>query len=158
MSSNNAPKRTMDQPAEPPDPMSFVDDACADEAHGAESGETYPEHPLFPREGDEPETRDIHFVTFRRRRSDGKVDNCPEDVRGTEINSWADVVGPWGGGEYKAIGKDKNHKIVAWYPPKREPGCSSISLRGPSPFGTGPSTTGGATRRRPLRRKRRPRP
>lgn len=76
----------------------------------------YEPHPLFPREDDGPELRDIQFVTFRRRRSDGRIDNCPEDIPACEVLTWAEVVGPWGGGEYKAIGKDKKHRIVAWYP------------------------------------------
>jgi hypothetical protein len=78
----------------------------------------YEPHPLFPRDDDGPEERDICYVTFRRKRTDGRVDNCPEDIPAGEIQSWADVTGPWGGGEYKAIGKDRRHRIVAWYPPK----------------------------------------
>ncbi|MEP7119460.1 MAG: hypothetical protein ABJE95_00900 [Byssovorax sp.] len=78
----------------------------------------YEPHPLFPCEHDGPERRDIRFVSFRRRRSDGKIDNCAEDIPAAEIRSWKQVVGPWGGGEYKALGKDKNHRIVAWYPEK----------------------------------------
>ncbi len=78
----------------------------------------YEPHPLFPREDGSPECRDIRFVSFRRRRSDGKIDNSPDDIPAGEIHSWDQVVGPWGGGEYKALGKDKNHRIVAWYPEK----------------------------------------
>ena len=84
----------------------------------SEPQESYEPHPLFPRNDDGPELRDIHFVSFRRRRSDGKLDNSAKDLPAGEIQSWAQVVGPWGGGEYKAIGKDKNHRVVAWYPEK----------------------------------------
>jgi hypothetical protein len=87
--------------------------------YAAEPQQEYEPHPLFPREDGGPENRDIHFISFSRRRSDGVIDNSPEDWRAGEINSWAQVVGPWGGGEYKAIGKDKNHRVVAWYPEKR---------------------------------------
>lgn len=93
---------------EPPDPMMYA---------GMPPG-GYEPHPLFPRDDDAPEDRDICYVTFRRKRSDGRVDNCPEDIPAGEIQSWADVTGPWGGGEYKVIGKDRRHRIVAWYPPK----------------------------------------
>jgi hypothetical protein len=116
MSSNSGSMRATGPTAEPPDPMSFVDDG---EDREARSGRTYPPHPLFPREDGEPETRDIRFVTFRRRRSDGKVDNCPDDIPADEVRSWAAVIGPWGGGEYKVIGKDDNHRIVAWYPSEK---------------------------------------
>ena len=75
-------------------------------------------HLLFPRDDSSPEHRDIQFVSFRRRRSDGTIDNSPEDIPAGEIHSWDQVVGPWGGGEYKAIGKDKNHRIVACSPEK----------------------------------------
>jgi hypothetical protein len=60
--------------------------------------------------------RDIRFVTFQRRRPDGKIDNCPEDIPADEIGSWADVIRPFGGGEYKVVGKGKNRKVVARYP------------------------------------------
>jgi hypothetical protein len=77
------------------------------------------EHPLFLREDNVAVTSDIQYISFRRRRSDGQVDHCPEDIPADKITSWADVVGPWGGGEYKAIGKDKHHRIVAWSPPEQ---------------------------------------
>jgi hypothetical protein len=85
----------------------------------AASSEVHHGHPLFPCEDGKPGPRKLHFLSFRRRRSDGTVDNCPKDVPAGEINSWADVIGPWGGGEYKVIGKDENHRIVAWYPAEK---------------------------------------
>jgi hypothetical protein len=84
--------------------------------YGAEPQANYTPHPLFPREDGGPESRDIHFISFCRRRSDGAIDYSPEDRLAGEINSWVQVVGPWGGGEYKAVGKDRNHRVVAWYP------------------------------------------
>jgi hypothetical protein len=98
-----------------------------DDTNGRQGSDEYPDatppqgyeaHPLFPREDGSPESRDIHFISFRRRRTDGRIDNCPEDIRAGEVHTWAQVVGPWGGGEYKAIGKDRNHRVVAWYPEK----------------------------------------
>ena len=64
----------------------------------------YEPHPLFPREDNSPELRDIQFVSFRRRSSDGTIDNLAEDVPAGEVLTWAEVVGPWGGGEYKPNG------------------------------------------------------
>ena len=78
----------------------------------------YARHPLFPREDNGPESRDIQFVSFRRRRTDGRADNCAEDIPAHLIHSWAQVQGPWGGGEYKAMAKDSHHRIVAWAPEK----------------------------------------
>src|SRR6516225_3103969 len=91
---------------EPPDPAMF--------APGQGGG--YAPHPLFPLDDERLEHRDIQYVTFRRRRADGKIENCPEDIPASEIQSWADVVGHWGGGDYKAIGENKHHRIVASYP------------------------------------------
>ena len=93
---------------EPPDVRTHVS--------GPQNG--YEPHPLFPREQGGPEHRDIRFVSFLRRRSDGTIDTSPEDIPAGEIHSWHQVVGPWGGGEYKAIGKDKNNQIVASSPEK----------------------------------------
>jgi hypothetical protein len=74
-------------------------------------------HPLFPREDGSPETRDIQFVSFcRKRTGDHAMQNCPEDIPAREVTSWAQVVAWWGGGEYKAIAKDGKHRIVAWFP------------------------------------------
>ena len=79
----------------------------------------YARHPLFPREDNGPESRDIQFVSFRRRRTDGRSDNCAEDIPAHLLHSWAQVQGPWGGGEYKAMAKDSHHRIVAWAPEKQ---------------------------------------
>jgi hypothetical protein len=74
-------------------------------------------HPLFPRDDGSPETRDIQFVSFcRKRTGDQAMQNCPEDIPAREVKSWAQVVEWWGGGEYKAIAKDGKHRMVAWYP------------------------------------------
>jgi hypothetical protein len=74
-------------------------------------------HPLFPRDDDRPEDRDIQFVTFRRRRAgDRLVQNYPEEIPAREVRSWAQVVAWWGGGEYKALGKNAKHELVAVHP------------------------------------------
>ena len=74
-------------------------------------------HPLFPREDGLPETRDIQFVSFcRKRTGDQAMQNCPEDIPAHEVKSWAQVVEWWGGGEYKAIAKNGKHRMVAWFP------------------------------------------
>ena len=77
---------------------------------------SYAPHPLLPSEAEGSESRDIYFIEFRRRRSDGGIDVLCEDFPLSEVQSWAEVVRPWGGGEYKVIAKDKNHHIVAWFP------------------------------------------
>lgn len=80
----------------------------------------YVPHLLFPRGDSSPEHRDIQFTSFCRRQRDGKIDTSPEDIPAGEIHSWYQVVVPWGGGEYKAIGKGKNHQVVACYPEKSD--------------------------------------
>jgi hypothetical protein len=80
----------------------------------------FEEHPLFPRDDGTPETRDIKFVSFcRKRTSDQAMQNCPEDIPAREVKSWAQVVEWWGGGDYKAIAKDAKHRMVAWFPNAR---------------------------------------
>jgi hypothetical protein len=128
--------------------------------HACEPQDGYKPHPLFPREDGSPECRDIRFVSFRRRQSDGRIDNSPEDISAGEIYSWDQVVGPWGGGEYKAIGKDKNHRIVAWYPEKSgawapfDGESKPITFRDPrhqqSPRGAAPAPAVAAARSAPL--------
>jgi hypothetical protein len=77
----------------------------------------FEDHPLFPRADGTPETRDIKFVSFcRKRTSDQAMQNCPEDIPARDVKSWAQVVDWWGGGEYKAIAKDAKHRMVAWFP------------------------------------------
>ena len=77
----------------------------------------FEEHPLFPRADGTPETREIKFVSFcRKRTGDQAIQNCPEDIPARDVKSWAQVVEWWGGGEYKAIAKDAKHRMVAWYP------------------------------------------
>jgi hypothetical protein len=77
----------------------------------------FEDHPLFPRADGTPETRDIAFVSFcRKRTGDQAMQNCPEDIPAREVTSWAQVVDWWGGGAYKALAKDANHRMVAWSP------------------------------------------
>ena len=97
-------------PHEPPDARKHV----------STPQDGYEPHPFFPCEHGSPERRDIQFISFRRRRRDGKIDHSPEDIPAGEIHSWYQVVVPWGGGEYKAIGKGKNHQVVACYPEKSD--------------------------------------
>ena len=83
----------------------------------AAAGERFEHHPLFPRPDGSPETRDIVFVSFcRKRAGDQAMQKCPEDIPARDVKSWAQVVEWWGGGEYKAIAKDGKHRIVAWFP------------------------------------------
>jgi hypothetical protein len=88
--------------------------------HGSETQDRHEPHPLFPRAQGGPERRDIRFVSFLRRRSDDKIDHCAEDFPAGEIRSWDQVLGPWGGGEYQALGKDTYHRVVARYPEKKD--------------------------------------
>ena len=80
----------------------------------------FEDHPLFPRDDGTPETRDIKFLSFcRKRTGDQAMQNCPEDIPAREVKSWAQVVEWWGGGDYKAIAKDAKHRMVAWFPNAR---------------------------------------
>jgi hypothetical protein len=72
-------------------------------------------HPLFPG-SDEPEERDIVWITFERRTADGTVEHLPEDIPRAEVTSWGQVIEWWGGGGYRAIGKDAGHRVAAVYP------------------------------------------
>jgi hypothetical protein len=79
--------------------------------------EGYEPHPLFPLDDNGLDPRDIQFITFRRRRSgDGKYETCPEDIPASELQSWAEVVALWGGGEYKAVAKNRYHRVLASVP------------------------------------------
>jgi hypothetical protein len=78
-------------------------------------------HPLFPLPREAvAEIREIAFVTFQRRCPDGRTDNCPEDYHAREIRSWSDVAERWGCGEYRVIGKDSLHRVVARYPTAKD--------------------------------------
>jgi hypothetical protein len=60
------------------------------------------------------------LVSFcRKRTGDQAMQNCPEDIPARDVTSWAQVVAWWGGGDYKAIAKDANHRMVAWFPSAR---------------------------------------
>jgi hypothetical protein len=86
----------------------------------AAAGGRFEHHPLFPRADGSPETRDIVLVSFcRKRTGDHAMQNSPEDIPARDVTSWAQVVAWWGGGEYKAIAKDGQHRVVAWFPSAR---------------------------------------
>ena len=69
-------------------------------------------HPLFPREDGAPETRDIQFVSFLRRREGDSPKFAPDEFGADEVTSWAQVYEWWGGGAYRAVAKDKNHAFI----------------------------------------------
>jgi hypothetical protein len=75
----------------------------------------YSPHPLFPRP-DLPEDRDIVFITLERRDRDGHVERCPEDVPRDDLTSWGQVQEWWGGGDYRAIGKNAQREACAVFP------------------------------------------
>jgi hypothetical protein len=86
-----------------------------------ESAEPYEGHPFFPLEDGVEETRDIRYVSFTRRPfypdgTKGGVDYCPEDFPLIDFTTWGDVTSRWGGGEYRPVGKNAKHQIVAWGP------------------------------------------
>lgn len=83
-------------------------------AHAAPGG--FERHPLFPPDDDDPEDRDICYISLRRRASDGSIETLYQDLLARDILSWSDVLRAWGGGEYRAIAKDRDHRIVAWVP------------------------------------------
>ena len=79
-------------------------------------------HPLFPRDNDgKPEDRDIKFVGFKRRDpKTGAITTYCEDIPAAEVTSWKQVFGWWGGGHYKAVGKDARHRFQAIFPASAE--------------------------------------
>src|SRR5262249_29657775 len=77
-------------------------------------------HPLFPREDGGPETRDIRYVCFLRRREGDSPKRSPDEFPADEVKSWAQVYQWWGGGSYRAVGKDKNHAFLCHYPNGRD--------------------------------------
>lgn len=99
----------------------YSDDAPQPRESPNEPGQIRPRipHPLFQSRG-KVEDADIRFVTFRRRLPDGRIEHCPDEIPAHEIVSWADVTGPWGGGEYQAIAKDQFRREVAWRPRDRD--------------------------------------
>jgi len=86
----------------------------------AKSAGHFVSHPLFPRDDGQPETRDIRYVSFQRRREGDSPKFAPEEFAADDVVSWAQVYEWWGGGHYKAVGKNKNHSIICFYPPDRE--------------------------------------
>ena len=88
-------------------------------------GTPRPPHPFFP-VGSVPGDRAIVDLTFQRRPYDrhgrrGPLEHCPLEYRAEDFVSWKDVVELWGGGEYKVVGKDSAHRVVA-YAPKSQDG------------------------------------
>jgi hypothetical protein len=71
------------------------------------------EHPLFP---DVELKREPVYVGFRRKGTDGTLLDYPGEVAAADIVSWGQVVDWWGGGEYQAAARDKNHRMIAWFP------------------------------------------
>lgn len=116
-------ERETDTPRGPLDPI----------AEAAALARQFEHHPLFPREDGSPETRDIQFVSFcRKRTGDAALQHCAEDFPARDIKSWGQVVEWWGGGEYKALAKDSKHRILSWFP---SPGGEWLTFDGESkPF------------------------
>lgn len=83
-------------------------------AHAPPGG--FERHPLFPPDDDEPEDRDIYYISLRRRASDGSIETLYQDLLAEHVQSWNAVLRAWGGGEYRAIAKDRDNRIVAWVP------------------------------------------
>ena len=118
--------------------MNKIDDDGT--THTAPPASTSPHQlfpPLFPHR-DEPyvEPRDGVLVTFQRRRSDGQFEHCPQDFAVAEVQSWMDVMRRWGGGEYRAIGKNGRHQIVALCPPRGWQTLEGASTQFTFPDGT----------------------
>jgi hypothetical protein len=58
----------------------------------------------------------IRYVSFLRRLPDGSVKHAPVEFPIEEMRTWEQVVALWGGGEYQAIAKDSNHRVIRHYP------------------------------------------
>ncbi len=72
----------------------------------------YTPHPLFPRDDGTPEDEDIQFVSFVRRAPDGSVKHSAMDFPAEEMLLWEQVTDLWGGGDYQAVAKDRNHHVI----------------------------------------------
>ena len=76
----------------------------------------YTPHPLFPRDDGTPEDEDIQFVSFVRRAPDGSVRHSSMDFPADEMLLWEQVTDLWGGGDYQAVAKDRNHHVIRHCP------------------------------------------
>lgn len=63
-------------------------------------------HAMFPRDDDGPETRDIAWIQLLRMLPDGTVQTCPDQFRAPELPHWGEVYRRFGGGKYRAKGRN----------------------------------------------------
>lgn len=63
-------------------------------------------HAMFPRDDDGPETRDIVWIQLLRMLPDGTVQTCPDQFQATDLPNWGEVYRRFGGGKYRAKGRN----------------------------------------------------
>jgi hypothetical protein len=80
----------------------------------------YPRHPLFPREDDLAEDRDVYqILVVRRRCYDGRTwepENAWRTVKAADIQDWGQIHAQYGGGRYKLRAQNKRGQWSATYP------------------------------------------
>ena len=85
-----------------------VDEAEVEEEELEEDDEpiAFARHAMFPRDDDGPETRDIAWIQLLRMLPDGTVQTCPDQFRAAELPHWGEVYRRFGGGKYRAKGRN----------------------------------------------------
>ena len=85
-----------------------VDEAEVEEEELEEDDEpiAFARHAMFPRDDDGPETRDIAWIQLLRMLPDGTVQTCPDQFRAPELPHWGEVYRRFGGGKYRAKGRN----------------------------------------------------
>ena len=85
-----------------------VDEEEVDEEEVDEDDEpiAFSRHAMFPRDDDGPETRDVVWIQLLRMLPNGTVQTCPDQFRATELPHWGEVYRRFGGGKYRAKGRN----------------------------------------------------
>jgi hypothetical protein len=109
--------------------------------------EEWPEHPLFPRENDEPAKR-VDFIQVIRH-EDGRSKQIPRMFRADELKSLEDIFHLWGGGVYELWGRqasihnpeshgkvnvNRRYEIAGLSKPLTVDGANAIPASAPAPL------------------------
>jgi hypothetical protein len=77
-----------------------------DDEQDEEEPAGFKHHAMFPRDDDGPETRDLVWIQLLRMLPDGTVQTCPDLFRAEELPHWGEVYRRFGGGKYRAKGRN----------------------------------------------------
>lgn len=118
----------------------------------------WPEHPLFPSEGDEPAKR-VDFIQVIRH-EDGRSKQIPRMFRADELKSLEDIYNLWGGGTYELWGRqasihnpeshgkvnvNRRYEIAGLSKPLTVDGANAIPASAPAPLAYNPAASSAAT-------------